>query len=425
MVLIICLATYTLWILICLALYVSLPPIDAPGDGDERALGKNPGPISARYKPQHHAPRQRQLELFQDLTIGKFLGKGSINVACFVELPDWWHEMHSVQKSQRMLMKVTADFSYAEKEIDALERLNVDKEEARRLKVLPLIVGSPSIKNPFYCADNVKGVTNCSSLAFPESFPNIVQQRLRAAPRLAALVVPYAEGKGYVFDELHTFDEARHFMKSMLGQLAHAHSVGINYLDLSGHRNVFVDNDGTAILFDWNGAVAIGKKAYNATNNFAIIPPEAWMEHVQGHDFKMMSVSAWDVWSAGVMFARLIYYPCRWATHHTYPRTKDRLRETILAIGGNTVIPVDSEFDLDLAQFLKVDNDIVRNREFKPHLVDRTEKHSCSQTSFKYLEDSTDQEKNQALDFLKSMMKISPLDRPDCHTLLKHPFLNN
>ena len=150
----------------------------------------------------------------------------------------------------------------------------------------------PSIKNPFYC-DGVKGNTNCSSLAFPESFPNRVQRYLREAPHLAAFVVPYAEGKGYVFDELHTLDEVRHFMKSLLGQLAHAHSVGINYLDLSGNRNVFVDHDGTAILFDWNGALAIGEKAYNAENNFAIIPPEAWMDQVQGHDFKMMSVSAW------------------------------------------------------------------------------------------------------------------------------------
>ena len=74
---------------------------------------------------------RRRLQLFRDVKIGDFLNKGSINVACFVELPDWWHEMHSVPKSQKILLKLTRYHSYASKEIDALERLNQDHQESQ------------------------------------------------------------------------------------------------------------------------------------------------------------------------------------------------------------------------------------------------------------------------------------------------------
>ena len=215
-------------------------------------------------------------------------------------------------------------------------------------------------------------------------------------------------------------DEIRYFLRSLLGQLAHAHSVGINNLDLSGDRNVFVDHDGSAILFDWNGAIAVGEKSFNEEHNFGILPPEAWIEQLQGHEMKMMSISAFDVWSVGVMFARLIYYPCRWTYQHSSSHLADRLKETIMALGGNTAIPVDNELTVDLADEMGINGTLLlQDRQFQPLLGRK-----CTQSTFPLLEGSTEEDKQQALDFLQSIMKISPLDRPDCRTLLLHPFLD-
>lgn len=403
---------------------ISMAPIEQD-DTEQRTLAAGvidqPSDIVAQQQ-------QRRLRLFEDVKIGDFHSKGSINIACFVELPDWWHKMHSVPKSQKMLMKLTTYLSYAEKEIDALERLSADKEKARRLKILPLIAASRNISNPFFCGandDDDDETSSCSSaLPVPVSIPAKYQRRLRKVPFLAVSIVPLTEGKGLAYQELHTLEEIRIFMRSMLEQLAHAHSVGINNLDLSGNSNVLVDHDGSAILFDWNGAIALGEKAYDAAYAFSIVPPEAWMEEVEGHEFIVMSISAFDVWSVGVMFARLIFYPCRWASQHLHPQTEDRLRETILALGGYTKIPVDGEIEVDLAELVGLNETILQNRPYEFHLADNSGKHRCSEKSFEFLDGITEEEKNQALDFLRSMMQISPFERPDCPTLLEHPFLN-
>jgi hypothetical protein len=445
----------TTWMLVRIQIYAlfasSLPPtiglvllpIEAGGDGPATAATsamENSSPVGSssptsfgRTTPTLKQQEPRQREFFRDVNIGDAHSAGSINIACYVELPDWWHEMHSIVKSQQlMLIKLTTDLTFAAKEIDVWERLNADQEEARRRNILPLIAATRNATNPFFYGPpkDVKSNSNNNCSAVARKI-----HRMFREPRLAALILPVAEAKGTAYDSLHTLDEIQDFFKSLLGQLALAHIKGVNNLDLSGNRNVWVDRkDGGAILFDWNGAVAVGEELYDPAVNSAIAPPEAWMKEVHGRKFRMTSVHAWDVWSVGVMFARLIYYPCRWATHRTYPKPKDRLRETILAIIGgnnnNTVVPVDEEFKVDLADVVGSDKTILlqqqkqQNREFQPHLVDRTEKHACSQSSFKYLEDMAQEVEETALDFLKSMMKLSPSDRPDCHTLLKHPFLN-
>ena len=78
----------------------------------------------------------------------------------------------------------------------------------------------------------------------------------------------------------------------------------------------------------------------------------------------------------------------------------------------------------DLATIVGLDADVVRGVSYKPLLVDRDETNTCfmENFSFEILEGSSSSEKEQALDLLKSMMRVSPLDRPDCDTLLKHPF---
>jgi len=418
-----------------------------------------------------------RLELFRDVVVGDFIGEGSINVACYAEvLPKWWweREQHLFKPDQKFIMKLIADLGYAEKEIEAWQKLNANYGEARRHRILPLIAANATMTNPFYRCDSEKKDnrdTNCQSgtLSLPKSFPSHIRRYFSQQPRIAAFVVPFEVGKGSVFDEIEddeddsddesksgdegerqreherehdglprlkhfrSLDDVRYFMKDMLGQLGHAHKVGINYLDLSGNRNVFASDDGGAVLFDWNGALTLGEKAYNSENNFAILPPEAWMEYVevdgQQLEFKMASISAWDVWSAGVIFARLLFYPsCRWATDYTYPDAKDRLRETILAVGGNTIVPVDNEgHTVDFADVVGLDADVVRDVRFRPHLVDRSESRKCSKkgSTFQLLDGAgiSKEEKVQALDFLRSMMTFSPLDRPDCDTLLKHPFL--
>lgn len=368
---------------------------------------------------QYQEP-SRSLRLFEDIRFGEFLNKGSINIVGFVELPDWWHETHDVPKSQKMLIKMTKYHSYAAQEIDALERLNSDEAKARQLKVLPLVAASRNISNPFYCPDRSKD--DC--FAFPDSYPAKVQKRLGKAAYVAVSIVPLREGRGFVYDELighnTTLNEVRIFLKSLLEQLALAHNAGVNNLDLSGGRNVYVDHDGSAILFDWNGAIALGAKSYNEEHAFSILPPEAWLKEVEGHELKMMSISGFDVWSVGIMLARIIFSPCKWTYQNSRHHIKDRLKETILALGGNTVIPVDAEFEIDLAKVAGISDTNGQQhgtQEFQPLLG------KCSKTaSFPLLDSAEEEEKRQVLDLLKSMMTISLLQRPDCNRLLDHPF---
>jgi len=366
---------------------------------------------------------ERQLRLFEDIEMGDFLNKGSINAAFFVKLPDWWHELHSVPKSEKMIMKITRYQEYAAKEIDAMERLNGDKETARRLGILPVVAASRNISNPFYC-DGTQAIakngtkSTCSAWDFPDSSPETVQQKLRQTKYVAVSIVPFRPGRGLVFDELDNLDDIRTFMRSLLGQLAHAHDLGINNLDLSGYRNVLVDHDNSAILFDWNGAIGLGEKSYNPEHAFSILPPESWLEQVEGHDMKMMSISGFDVWSVGIMFAWLIYKPCHWTYETSRHDLEGRLKETIMAIGGNTIVKVNDEFEADLAEIAGLDATILKDHQFKPLLGKK-----CNATSFPVLERSGKRDKQLALNFLQSIMKLSPIDRPDCQTLLKHPFL--
>lgn len=385
-----------------------------------RRIG-TPTPVrQAAIKTQQTRPK-RKLKLFEDITLGEFYDSGSINIVCYVNLPDWWYEMNpDIPKSQKMLLKMTTDLDQAEREIKALELINADYAKARRLKMLPLIAGNKNMTNPFYCEKK----SNCSALPFPKSFPKRKREWLLDEPRLGALIVPLQEGKGMALDHVGTFKEIRIFMKSMVAQLAHAHSVGINNMDISGNRNVFVDDDGTAILFDWNGYMALGELTFCPECNSAIAPPEQWvLNEIKGHEFRLMSLSAADVWAVGIMFARMIFRPCRWATKHYYKDANERIRETILAIGGNTVIPVHEGFDIDFIRYAGLNDTVAGQVKYKPPLVDESEEHACTRTKFKVLESCTKEEKEHALDFLKSIMKFSPFDRPDYDTLLKHPFL--
>lgn len=414
-------------------LYVSLEP-RSTRKGEQRTLGL---PNASTAVDKAHLPltqygpalrrESRPLELFRDVIVDEYHSRGSINVACYVKLPNWWYRDNLIPNTQKFLMKMTTDLGYAAKEIDALRKISMHEQEARRLKLPWLVAGSSNTSNPFYCRGYDQEDSNScqATQTFPKTFPLKVQERLRAKPYLAAFVVPFLKGQGYVYDEVKTPPALQRFMKSILGQLALTHSVGINNLDLSGDRNILVDSDGDAVLFDWNGAIAMGEKLYNSEHSFSIIPPEAWIEEVEGHEIKMMSVSAFDVWSVGIMFARILFYPCRWASHTTYERTKDRLQATILALGGNTVVPVDEGVSVDFAEFAGMNQTIKTNTDFIPHLVGKHKKESCPESSFEFLSSLSENERVQALDLLGSMMKISPLDRPGCNALLKHPFLSS
>eukprot|EP00529_Nitzschia_sp_RCC80_P016273 CAMPEP_0113487098 /NCGR_PEP_ID=MMETSP0014_2-20120614/25335_1 /TAXON_ID=2857 /ORGANISM="Nitzschia sp." /LENGTH=674 /DNA_ID=CAMNT_0000380787 /DNA_START=82 /DNA_END=2106 /DNA_ORIENTATION=+ /assembly_acc=CAM_ASM_000159 len=382
----------------------------------------------------------------------------------------------------KFMLKVGVDHFYGPQEDEAMKRIYEEEQKAIELGFLPLVESWPNVTNPFLKnLDDDEEEEEGSSNDIKSSLRAIIQklqqddkdqdqdsidmlQRLidPKNDRIYAVIVPDASDDrlGYVYQHqlLDTLPKIKLFMKSILQQLQHAWKAGVNNMDLSGDRNVYVSKHNyQAILFDWNGWVRPGKVVHDPFWNQRLVPPEYWLETMNGQQVHMSPqiLHGFDVWSVGYMLARLIYAPfCGWVDHLAYDNDSlKRLQDTILTLGINQYdpsqsgqlpqfwVPVgdgrNSRIDLTkMANLTKDDFDEVyeetrargNNKDFEP-MLQGTRSHfrytACpEETKFDVLVDpavSKTDAKN-VVDLLKQMMTISPLERPNYDELLAHSF---
>jgi len=189
-------------------------------------------------KPNSESTKSRRRRLtFEDLTIGKYLGRGWINVVSIVELPQWWYEQERIDKGKQFVVKLAAGWGsfFGDLEIEVLETLWKNTTLAKKHRIIPYAFLQRSFANPFYN----------SSMSIPKSFPEECQKRLRT-PELAALVIPYMDLRA-ASEQIDSLQGIKRFIKSLLETLAYSHSVGINNFDLH-EMNMKIDKSGYAVI---------------------------------------------------------------------------------------------------------------------------------------------------------------------------------
>jgi serine/threonine protein kinase len=359
---------------------------------------------------------------FDDLKLGKFVGHGAINIVSQVYLPEWWYRQHNINRRRKYVIKMAAGNSWytdqGDRECDIFEALASNRTLAMEHNIIPAVFLLRTVPNPFR---NV-------SKHIPESFPEKYAKRLRRAKNLVAIVAPYLD-LDYI-QYVNSFQGIRILIKSLLRILEYSHSLGINNFDL-GDSNVRIDDDGKAVVMDWNANKKQGQDIFDASANLWLTAPEGMLEHgPDGETIRQTSISAMDIWSVGIMLVSLAYKPCGWvdpmvrARRKSYPRNYNLLRETILAVGGETRIPIGPDQTLDLAPLLGVNRSQVLKKEFEMPLFMNEQKCDTNNTAFPRLKGGTEQDLEYVHSFLQSMMKISPAERPDASTLLQHPFMD-
>eukprot|EP00980_Cylindrotheca_fusiformis_P003978 scaffold874_cov126-Cylindrotheca_fusiformis.AAC.11 len=360
---------------------------------------------------------------FDDLKLGKFIGNGAINIVSRVHLPQWWYEQHNITTKQKFAIKMAAGDSWytdqGDRECEVLEILaSSNRTEALEHNIIPAVSCFRSFPN---------SLRNASKHYIPKSFPTHYAKRLRKAENLVAIVVPYLD-LDYT-QRIKTFQGIRVFIRSLLQVLEYSHSMGINNFDLSD-SNVYMDDYGKAVVMDWNANKKQEQEIFDSTANLWVTAPEGMIEHgPNGEIIRQTSISAMDVWSLGIMLVSLAYRPCSWvnpvvqAKRPTYPRNYNLLRETVRSVGGETRIPIGGNQTLDLASLLDVNRTEILEKEFEMPLFQKEVKCDFHNTTFRRLEGATEQDLDQMHSFLKSVMKISPAERPDASTLLQHQFM--
>lgn len=389
-------------------------------------------------------PAQNKPDLrFEDLRITGFLGGGSEAFVFDVVLPPWYLDAHNFNHSKPFVMKVmdaevgvgdpssrdvhlvdkiapNPPLFSAKREFEAFQILNnADPVYARKIGILPLIFSATDMPNPFRY-DASLGI-DLKATAMPSGHRHELRKNIR---KIDVEVIPRAE-KDLLFDKARTMEEHITLFRSLLVQLDYAHKQGVNLNDIHPEKNFFVREDGGAALFDWNAYIRVGEKTYQNNRGLHLSPPEGMARKVHGEDIRLYQIHSVDVWQLGLLWARVLYYPCVWASDRLLGR-QNLLRETILAIGGNVIAPKNETHDIDLASLVGLSSDDVAQIEFKPLLSSKSKgSHHCY-TKSRYLEDPNvpQEKKDLALDLLKSMLKISAYDRPTCEKLLRHPFLN-
>lgn len=357
-----------------------------------------------------------------DIQLGKFVGHGAINIVSQAHLPEWWYNQHNISKSRKYVIKMAAGDDWytdqGDRECDVFEILAANYTEAMEHNIIPPVFLSRTFPNPF---QNV-------SKHIPVSFPEKYAHRLREAKKLVAIVVPYLD-LDYIQD-VKSFQAIRILIQSLLQILEYSHSLGINNFDLSD-SNVKMDENGKAVVMDWNANKKQGQDVFDASANLWLTAPEGMIEHApNGEAIRQTSISAMDIWSVGIMLVSLAYNPCGWvdpivrARRAPYPNNFDLLRETVLSVGGETRIPIGGNQTLDLAELLDLNRTQVLEKDFVMPLFMKRERCDLNNTTFPRMKGATEQQLGQMHSFLQTVMKISPTERPDASTLLQHPFMD-
>ena len=323
-----------------------------------------------------------------DIEIISHFGSGSINVVfeCRIINEEWWKYQNSLppersrkydKHTTRFLLKVTNNIEYGRREYNAMNVMTEEIERSYRhnhnnhhnqyktnndvngdddddgvVGLLPLLAGAYNVTSPFHTGElTLKHLDLTKESKYIRRYTDrTTNDDSNSYSRLVMLLVEDASQNmaGYVYDDglIDTLPKVRTFMKSILTQMQHAWRVGVNNLDLSGNRNVYVDKDLKAILFDWNGWVDVGEPIFDPDYNFDLVPPEAWVQDMDGHTIKVTNetLHSFDVWSIGIMLARLLYAPnCKWSNGQSYQSRKQRLAQHILHLGIHKYDPHSDE----------------------------------------------------------------------------------
>ncbi|KAL3925879.1 MAG: hypothetical protein SGILL_000091, partial [Bacillariaceae sp.] len=365
--------------------------------------------------------KYRKLE-FRDFTIEEYLGKGAVNMAAIVKAPGEVYEAFDLPLDSPLVLKMTIKPTDGMREVLAFRRMNKNRTLARELNILPLLFSDHNMTNPWYCPEysndkNDLGV--CPKVH--DSFSERQNRKLWRTPRISALIIPMVK-KQKIHEQGNpkTLKFYKHVLKSLFGQLALAHRVGVNNFDLSDFNNILLDEKGDVVLIDWNGNMFLGEDLYDPDSAFSILPPEAWFEtfshNGKAHKAVVSSVHALDVWEVGVVFAKMLFQPCNWASYHCFKKDYGALLDaTIFATtrgkNDSTLVYVNEEAgDVDLRSLVKKQANyslgpVTLSRslpEFAPLLCDGRSK--CNVKSFPVFDKLTPDEQYQSLDLLRSMM---------------------
>jgi serine/threonine protein kinase len=144
---------------------------------------------------------------------------------------------------------------------------------------------------------------------------------------------------------------------------------------------------------------------------------------------RLTSISAMDIWSVGIMLILLMYEPCQWVNPDV-PKLRNKnslLREVVKSVGGETRIPIGDNVEMDLAEKTGFLRDNLLKKNFKMPLYDSEQDDMCDEKdteSYMVQYSAKNKELDDMHDFLKSMMKLSPANRPNATSLLGHPFMD-
>ncbi|CAJ1961241.1 unnamed protein product [Cylindrotheca closterium] len=379
--------------------------------------------LDASVEEYTAAEKKKVRELtVNDIEIGEFIGNGAINMVAVAILPDWWYKQKKINKNVLFVVKLAAGSDWLTKQADrecyVLEILSRDKKKAEEFGIIQTIFMSKKVPNPF------------RKKHIPSKFPKHMVKRLRNAKTVVAIVQPYMD-LDYIHD-LKQFNDIRYFIRSLLRVLDYAHSLGVNNFDLSD-SNVRVDDDGEAVVMDWNANKKQGEDIFDPVANLWLTAPEGMIEHgPRGETIRQTSISAMDIWSVGIMLIFLMYQPCQWVNpevsylYDKYPRNYHLLREVVKNVGGETIIPIGNHQEMDLAELVGLRREDLLKKKWKMPLYDAEQDDTCDETDTdSYLKQYGAKSKDleDMHHFLESMMKLSPAERPDAATLLKHPFM--
>jgi serine/threonine protein kinase len=361
------------------------------------------------------------------------------------------HEEYDIPPEQPLVIKFTKDIESGQREIDAYRLMNEDYETARKIKVLPLIFGEPNMENPF-TIERLQQRYDKEERGHDKECLRQLGRKESIMDHFGALVLPYHE-KRFIHEVAQSMDDYKRYLRSLLVQLDHAHRLGVTNYDLQFKRNIFVDRDGDAVIIDWNGNMNFGEEIYDPTANFAYIPPEGWFRSISKYKPVVgpLDVYAVDVWQVGFILASLLFDPCEWAHLYCYSGSpKKLLRQLIPAISRNSsnietiarlyTIPEAEEDEEIVGTSYKGDELVetvkvqARNLDYSKLVeIDQSQptytpilckgRKACDATAFPMYDGLTQEEQKLAFDFLMSIFRISPRDRPTCGQLLKHPFL--
>ncbi|KAL3937346.1 MAG: hypothetical protein SGBAC_007537 [Bacillariaceae sp.] len=355
----------------------------------------------------------------QDIDIGEFVGDGAINIVATAILPDWWYEQHKVSRKTLFVVKIAGGRDWhtnqADRECDVIETLSRDKKKAQQYGIIPAVFMSRTIPNPF------------KKKHIPSKFPRQLVAQLRETENVVVIVQPFMD-LDFIHD-INKFDDIRYFIRSLLQILEYAHNLGINNFDLSD-SNVRVDEDGEAVVMDWNANRKLGEDIYDPVANLWFTAPEGLIQRgPRGETIRLTSISAMDIWSVGIMLIFMMYEPCQWANPDVPKlRTKTALlRAVVQSVGGETIIPIGDNQTLDLAPRLGLKREILLEKKWKMPLYDVEQDDKCDHEdteSYLVQYSAKNKELDDMTDFLKSMMKLSPAERPNATSLLNHPFMD-